>query len=546
MPRSQRQSAQRVAEERRDAVARASARWVDLQLDFVDERDGELLGRFGGQWDRARREFSGADAPRSRVIKLHPGQIEPARWFDWWLGHHLGAADVEIEPGASKVFDVLCAGGRRGGKSAFSFSCAVAYALSVPGATVWCVCPSDAFFEEPIAYLESIMPREWYESLGWPHWTYFLANGSRIRLRSGHTPGQMKKGKADFIVINEGQSVPQGSYDHLSASIVDSGGLVMTAANPPDAGDKGMWVADLAAGAERGDRKHARYFFFDPLDNPHIDQAALAALAEKYDEHTFDVQVRGLFLLPPDTVLHSWDRKGNEQPMPAMGDVTRAFTKHFEGREYDDIVGVDVQNYPWIAGVRMRAYRNPEAPGDITQSLLWCVGEVFLEAGDEVDFCEGLRSIGCHPDRTLVIADATCDYQQQQRDKNKQRPKYSGKGSMDMFRGEGFVHVVPPDDQMDRNPLIEERCRAANARIKTKGGKRFVFADPKRCEKTVTSIRQWRRGPNGGPSRKSKGAHAGDALSYVLWRFFPRRRQNDKVEIKTFKRFQGTTRTRGF
>jgi len=321
---------------------------------------------------------------------------------------------------------------------------------------------------------------------------------------------------------------------------------VMTAANPPDAGDKGMWVADLAAGAERGDRKHARYFFFDPLDNPHIDQAALAALAEKYDEHTFDVQVRGLFLLPPDTVLHSWDRKGNEQPMPAMGDVTRAFTKHFEGREYDDIVGVDVQNYPWIAGVRMRAYRNPEAPGDITQSLLWCVGEVFLEAGDEVDFCEGLRSIGCHPDRTLVIADATCDYQQQQRDKNKQRPKYSGKGSMDMFRGEGFVHVVPPDDQMDRNPLIEERCRAANARIKTKGGKRFVFADPKRCEKTVTSIRQWRRGPNGGPSRKSKGAHAGDALSYVLWRFFPRRRQNDKVEIKTFKRFQGTTRTRGF
>lgn len=476
-------------------------------------------------------------------MRLHPGQLEAAEWFDEWLDGHL-SGNV---PKAERVFDCAFTGGRRGGKSALAFTLGVAYALACPGSIVWVVAPSDAYYGEPMEYLESIMPTEWYSSLGWPHWTYFLPNGSTIVLRSGHTPRRLKQGRCDFAVINEGQAVPTQSYDTLSASIVDGGGLVLTAANPPDIGDPGEWVADLVGGVESGALNHAVHFFFDPLNNPHIDQTALAALAEKYDEHTFNVQVRGMYLLPPDSVLHAWDRRANEMPAPELPglDITRAFTKHYEGTAYDDIVGVDVQNFPWIAAVRTRVYENPKARGDLERSLLWGVGEVFVEQGDEVECAQQLKEAGCHPDRTLIIADASCDWQQQQRDETKQRPNYKGKGSMDMFRGEGFRHVVPPDPDMRDNPAIADRVRAANARIGPKHGPRLVFVDAARCPKTVTSIRKW-RAKNGRPSRNSKHAHAGDAFTYIIWRFFPRRTDRGTVDVQAIKRFAGVGRMKGF
>lgn len=539
---SRNQSIQRMAEERLDAAARVSAASLDLQLDLVDERSGELIARFGGKWNRHLRDYVG-DAPRSRVIRLHPGQLDAAEWFDEWLAGHM-AGDT---PPEDRVFDAAFTGGRRGGKSALAFTLSVAYAIAVPGSIVWLVCPSDAFFKEPMEYLESIMPVEWYTSLGFPHWTYFLPNGSTITLMSGHTPRRLKQGRCDFAVINEGQAVPNQSYTTLSASIVDRGGLVLTAANPPDIGDPGEWVADLVGGVESCELQHAVHFFFDPLNNPHIDQTALQALAEKMDPHTFDVQIRGMYKLPPDAVLHAWDRLKNELPVPDIGsDITRAVTQHFEGRAYDDVLGMDVQTFPWIAAVRTRFYRNPDAPDDLSKALLWGVGECYVDQGDEVD-CARLL-IDEHkvdPLRALVVMDASCDWQQQQRDEHKQRPEFRGAGSMDMMRGCGFKHVVGPDPDMRDNPGVIDRMRAANARIGPKKGPPLVFVDPKRCKKTVTSLRKWKT-VKGKPARWSKHAHGGDAFTYILWRFFPRRVERGSVDVQSIRRFGGRDRTKGF
>ena len=488
-----------------------------------------------------RREYVG-DAPSSRVVKLHRGQVASARFFDAWLAEHLAEQDEDAEP----ITDALLAGGRRSGKTHFGVLAAVIYAVTVPDAIVWCVGPSDTYYEELIAYLELFMPKLWYESLGWPHWTYFLANGSKIILRSGFTPKKLKKGKANFVLVNEGQQLRKQSYETLSASIVDVGGIVMTAANPPDVGDDGVWVAEVAAGCQQNTLPNARYFFFNPELNPHIDQRVMRALKRKYDPHTYRVQILGEFLLPPDTVLHQWDTVQSEMPVPELGrDVTAAFTKKYEGRAYTDIVGVDVQSYPWIACVRLRAYDNPQAPGDLERALLWVVGEVFIDKGDEIMAARDLKELGCDVDYTLVIIDASAKWQQMQRNKEKQLPQFKGRGSMDMFRAEGFLHVVPPDPDMNANPEVADRCRAANARICNAEGDRHVFADPGRAPKTVAAIRNWRT-VRGAPSRHSDFAHGGDALTYVLWRFFPRRRSSDKVEVKTMRRFKGRSRLKGF
>lgn len=482
------------------------------------------------------------DDRERRIVELHPGQTEAALFFhEWMRGYSSG--DLKGEP---KIFDALLAGGRRSGKSLFMFAAVVAFAVSFEKTTSWCVVPSENYLTEPCDYLEAIMPRHWYESLGAPHWTYYLPNGSRIIIRSAHVPRKLKQGKADFVAINEGQAVVDQSYNTLSASIVDVGGLILSAANPPDVGDPGEWVAKLAIETDRGDREHAKFFFMDPLLNPHIDQDALAALAEKMDQHTFDVQVRGKFLLHPDAVLHSWDRKANELATPALGECTREFTKFFEGQEHDDIVTVDVQSYPWIAAVRLRAFRNPLAPENMELAYLWGVGESFIDQGDEIECAQDMISQGVDPETALVIMDASCDWQQAVRAEEKQISKYRGKGSMDMFRGEGFRHVVPPDPRMDANPEIADRCRAANSRIGTKSGHRFVFIDPKKCPKTVEAIRMWKRKSTGMPSRQSKAAHGGDALTYAIWRFFPRRDEKVKVEVQTLKRFSGRDRMKGF
>lgn len=483
----------------------------------------------------------------SRTVRLHPGQLDGAQWFCDWLRGYLDGTT----PPEEQVFDALFAGGRRGGKSALMFTLGVCFALAIPGVIVCIVTPSDAFYAEPIKYLEAIMPKSWYVSLGAPHWTYYLLNGSQIVIRSGQTAHRQKQGQVDLYLINEGQAVPTQSYTTLSAGIVDSGGLIITAANPPDVGDKGEWVTDLAVGADRGDLVHARYFFFDPLLNPHINQTALRALGAKMDQHTFDVQVRGMFLMRPDTVLHAWSRQFNERPIPTLGECTSQFIEHFERRRgCTDIIGVDPQKFPWVAGIRVRAFRNPLSPDRMEDAFLWGCGESFLEKGDEIACARKFRAQnGVSPHSTLTVMDASGEWQQGERSPDNQRPDFKGTGSFDMWRSVGFSWIVKPDPEMEKNPEIKDRARAANARIANAEGQRYIFLDPKLCPQMCESIPKWKTMPNGLPSRSSKHAHGGDALTYIIWRFFPRREERDSVDAETpfeGRRFAGTSRTKGF
>lgn len=539
MPR-ERTALSKLADQQLDAGARESARYVDLQLDFFDEASGEWFASFGGKWDRLDKTYAG-DAASGLRLAFHAGQVEAARWFDEWMACYQAGDFGE----AARIFDVVFYGGRRGGKSHLGWAALIAFAISVPGVICFVVVPSESYFGEPANELEQLLPREWYTTYGDPP-TYVFPNGSMIAIKSGHIPRLLKQGRVDFVLIHEGQALIKQSYDTISASIVDTGGLIVTTCNPPDVGDPGEWVADIVTECDRGARQHARAWFFDPEMNPHIDNAALRALAEKYDEYTYNVQIRGQILVRPDTVLHSWNRRENERAMPALGECTEDFTKHFEGQAFTDIVAVDVQNYPWIAAVRCRAFRNPLAPDDMDKAFLWGIGESFIDQGDEIGCATDLMSQGCSGISTLVVMDASCDWQQAQRDPAKQRDNFRGRGSMDMFRSVGFRHVVPPDPNMKANPDVADRCRAANARIGTKAGSRFLFIDPDKCPMTAQSIRKWKTRPGGLPSRTSKHAHAGDSITYLVWRFFPRRGETSKVEVKTIKRFGARERMKGF
>ncbi len=540
---------------RLDEADPASDRFIDLQLDLVDEVTGEVLLRVGGRWDRRRREYLERDAQRSRVLRFHRGQVEKVRWWRRWFEDHLRFLDGQVRLEAA-VYSALWAGGRRGGKTFAGVASCVAYAVGVPESIVWIVCPTEGDFEEVTDYLHNFMPASWYQELGEPFWTFTLANGSKIVLRSGHNPGALKKGRCDYAFINEGQRQKHGVLVALRGGIADRGGLVLVAANPPDDGDQGDWVGDMASEAQEKLRD-AVYSFFDPLENPHIDFQALASLAKEVDKHTFDVQVRGMFLPPKNAVFYNWSQTHNERLVPELArDITRPFTMAFhEDALVDYHVVVDIQRFPFICATIGKVFANPDAPHDHQRALFWKIDEVTVEGGDEylldAALTAGVPELaiagkGLDRIRAGMILDSSGFWQGsdwESRMKNKEQLK--GRPSAEIFKKLGWKHVWKVDRKADANPDVIERCRATCARIQTESGERYLFVDP-RCKQTLAAMRTWKMAKNRKPSRESTHSHLGDCVSYWIWHFYPRRIRDLSIGFKVLSKRPGRETTEGY
>lgn len=522
-----------------DEGSRVAARFVDLQLDWVRYKSGTPIARFGGLWDREEKRYVG-DAPRSRVIAVHAAQIEAIEAFDAWMVDHLAGRDPELDARVRETIEadlpldpelgallglseMYLTGGRRSGKTVIMEGILCSYALAVPGSSVWTVTPSESFHEEPRKVIKALLPKEWYSYNGWPHFTFSFANGSEHVLRTGHTAGQLKKGLAALVGVNEAQQISSESYRNARGATIDAGGFTIVAANPPVPGDLGTWVLDACGAIEGNQRPAATHFFCDPLDNPHIDQRKLLALRSGMTLHDWETQIRGKMLQFPDRCIYTWNRASNERAVPNFGNVTREFVTAHEGdrAQWDAIITVDVQGFPYIACGIFDVYRDPRAPQDPKAGLLWMRDEVALPQADEVDTCRELLKRGLDGDRTLVIMDASCEWQQMQRDEMRQRPNYRGKGSAYIFRKCGFKHVVAPDRNSTANPDVFERIRATNATAGPADDVRGLFIDPK-CKDAIDSVRKWKL-HKGKPQRAAGAAHFGDVVGYTVWRFFPRR-----------------------
>lgn len=523
----------------------SSERFLDVGLvvlaeDAAGHRTGEVLCKVGGRWDRRLKDYAG-EAEAVRVLSVHPGQLEAMRWFDAWLGDHLAGVEV---PEDDRIYSALLAGGQRSGKTWLGTLLCVLYAVAVPGSIVWIVCPSDRRYEEVEDLLREIMPARWYSELGAPWFRWKLANGSKIVLRSGHNPGALKVGDADFLLVNEAQQQAEKVFAIARGRIAAAGGLVVAAANPPDAAI-GTWVGDFATEAQAGLRQ-AKFFPLDPMDNPHIDQGPLLAMAKELDPHTFDVEVRGLFLGARNAVLYNWSRADNELPTPTTGEITQEALRYFEGGDFDRAVAVDMQRLPHMASAEGRFFENPLARHGNDRfewCHLWLTADITIEGADEFDLCAAWLDLGWDPARTLVIADASGKWQFAEREPmkvQKLREEVRGRGSWDVFRRMGFVHVVNPDRDLERNPDVIERCRATTSRVCTKAagpyGQRFLFSDPRNRELNK-AIRLWPT-KSGAPMRTSQYAHRGDVVTYMVQRFFPRRARASKPEVKVLKTFE--------
>lgn len=516
-------------------------------------QEEELL-RIGGRWDRSRKKWAGA-ALKLLVLRVHRGQESAARWLARWFRGHISGDWT----GFRRVFSALFMGGRRSGKSYLSLAALVLFAIANPRANLWAVSRTMETSDELDQELRRMLPASWYERReagANKTVTFKIANGSRIVLRSAHKVGNLKAGRVDFALLNEGQLHPRKAYTQLRGGAADRGGLVIVAANPPDE-PIGRWVEEQYH-ATRSGEIDAEAFDFDPRLNPHIDYAALSSLEKEEDEKTFQREVLGIFAPIGDVVFHAWsDRESLRDPPAHFRDVTAEVTRRELGRAVGYVVGMDFQFTPHMAAVVHKFFVDPEDPD--AEPLLWVVDEVVCEKADEFDLVDALEQRGRwtpggvleegyrgwrepgddphHPVHCAVVMDASGFFQ----DGAHSRGATSDKA----LASRRWTELYKPQKESDRNPEIRERCKVANSRLKAASGRRRLFV-AKRCPQVAEALRRWEI-KNGQPFRKSVYAHLSDCVSYTTFRFFSRPKVKREVDAgyEGDKRFNRRSQMRG-
>jgi hypothetical protein len=532
---------------------------VDMRIDV--EFNDEVLLSVGGRWDRRAESYDPViegtylgepEGAQAKVVVLpHAGEVEAIMWFVGWLAVHAGRRDSpprmtpdELEAleklgcSPSEVFAALLAGGRRGGKTwTAALMCAI-YAVCFPGAIIWVVNPSDEKHDECRRYFGALLVHEWIDretaADGWE-----LVNGSAIMLKSGYVgadPDAIKEGEAHLVWLNEGQKMAERVYIVGRGATADRSGLVLICANPPVQKKDQQWVGDFAADAQAR-RRMGIYHHFNPLDNPHVNRMALLSLRRELDIRAFRIEVLGEFLPPEEMVAYNWIRThdGNERPTPLADDpewvdVTEAFLREMEiGDGYTEMAGMDFQVHPHMGGPIFRFFA-PRRAARATRDnvVMWGVDEIVLE-GDEADWCALAREKNYESDRLIIVGDGTGEYQHSRRATvDSPPPEWTGKGSFDVIKMNGFKNIIRPSPRIKRNnPHVRDRVRSLTSMIESAAKVRRFFLDPERCPKTAKSIREWPT-VHGQPSRTHEAAHLGDGASYPVIRLFPRILRSEK------------------
>ncbi len=509
------------------AGGRSESRLVDLAVEFVDKRDRSVLFTCGGRWDRKLKRWAEAPARSVLQVLVHKGQIETVLWFREWLTAYMLGDELAVA-----IYSILLLGGTRSGKTWIALRLMVAFVVAVPEARVWAVQEVEVERADELeTELDELLPDAWFTKAGNK---YKCANGTVITIRSAKYPSKLKRGRCDFAFLNEGENVSEDAYIRLRERTSDTSGLVVIAANPPNNDPIGEWVGEFAEQCKAGRRKHARCFKFVYKDNPYVSKEQIAALEAEVDPRTFAIEVMGEVLPPSNAVMHAFSRIENIDEVPAFGDVTAEFLARCAlGKGATHFAGLDFQRSPHMAAAVGRAFTNP---ADADRPLLYYHDEVIVELGDEHDLSDGLFDLGLDPATTVLICDASGEWQDADRTR--------GGSSFDILRKCGWRRIFRPDRKAKSNPPVHERIKNDNRLFHAQDGSHIVRIDP-RCEHLIESCKKWRR-KAGLPDKRSKHAHIGECMSYANFRLYPRRFVSRGVGYKRLKGRQRRDQMRRF
>lgn len=512
-------------------------RHVDMQLAIYAPTGREPIIRVGGRWDRNANHWDGP-AEEEVKIDVQYQQVTPAAAVAEWLTnqvavlrysaeHHctLDQAIEAVWQGDDPWYRLLLVGGRRAGKTWYAVLLMVLVAIAIPDAFVVIISPTKDLTSELHDRLQDFLPiraREWRAS----DKVYVLINGSKIMLHTGGARS-LKLGEATAVMINEGQLVNRSAYTELDGNVIDKGGMLVIAANPPDRAN-GQWIEELHRDIQAG-KVNGRTYSLSGRKNPYISQRRLQATAQGMSEMEARREIDGELGIPVnDIVIEGWSATANvivqSVPRRWVNVTAEVCERYFDHVGIQRVGGLDFDKGAGCCYVTGKFYlpldRVPDAK--IADAVLVIDYAQRLIDQDEdqlvVHLAEAKDRYGdplfADKDSILWVADASGSWQSSER----RHRDPNDLPSWRRVKRAGWRKLVGPNPETNANPRVRVRFDLARALVRPRwhGHPRVYMLAPTANE----AIEATGKYPNekGKPHRQSVYAHLVDGWTYLAYR----------------------------
>ena len=493
--------------------SREQKRYIDLCMVWQVADTGEILLKAGGRWDAIEKRYAGP-AKQCKVIRLQASQVEAARWAAHWL--------YERQHGRPRDFmSLFLYGDRGGGKTHLGIVLVLTPLIMFPdmggGTTIgWQVSKSHAERDELDREIASLFPYHgsWYTYREWPKHVYRFVHGPTLTNVSADDPDTLKRGRVDFLFVNEAAKMSKRVPVNGLARLKDRGGFGFFTSNPPD-DQRGRWVFDWwekeQDARSEGKPYPVRYLKILSEGNLTLDAGTADQVAQAIrdlDPAKAKADLDGLMLRPGQPAYWQWSKTRNLRKPPDLGDITREYLKRKTGRAYDYLAGADFQGTPHQAAAIYKIY------GTFDDPILWAVEDIIVDQATEDDLIDAIEASGYQPEDILFIGDASGQWQDGKHTKN-------GRDSFTVFKNRRF-HILPPtkpqtQGRFAKNPPVAHRVKLINKRLAE--SKVMVSPDAAKLQEAFKEC-ELRLSRYGHVVPTGLYAHLTDAAGYPIWWVF--------------------------
>jgi hypothetical protein len=379
--------------------------------------------------------------------------------------------EVSNDPSRFKVV----VAGRRWGKSWLSMH-EMAKHARFPNKKIFYVAPTYKMCRQILwdDIKEKFIRARWAKKINESNLEITLVNGSRIYLRSGDNPDNLRGVSMDYLVIDEAALVDQKLWSEICRpALSDRQGGAMFITTPQG---KGSWIYDLWQGAHAQENYSA--FQYTTIQGGNVAPEEIEAARNELDEKSFRQEYEASFETYAGAIYYNWDSSVHIKKQ----DV------EFKKNEILH-VGLDFNVTP-ICAMICRVNGNE----------ISVIDEITMEGSNTFEMAEEL--LNRYPNnRMWIYPDAS----------GQARKTSSNTSDHHILRNAGFILKVK-----SINPPVKDRIASVNTSLKAVDGSVKLTVDPK-CKHLIKCIsgQTYKEGTRI-PDKNSNLDHMNDALGYLV------------------------------
>lgn len=380
-------------------------------------------------------------------------------------------------------FRVVVAG-RRFGKTFLSTAELLRASINKPGANCWYIAPTYRAAKD-IAWqmLLDTIPEPYITKRNESELTLRLVNGSTISLKGAENFDALRGRSLDFVVLDEMADMrPEAWFEVIRPSLSDRKGGAMFIGTPKGRNHfYDLWTK----GADK--QEDWRAFQYTTLEGGNVDADEIEQAMRDLDERTFKQEYLANFVNYSGIIYYNFDRQESVLSTP----IDEAKILH---------IGCDFNIDPMSAVVAVK-----------DGETLRVVDEIVIYGSNTDELADEIKTR--YPDHKIIVYPDPAARQR--------KTSAGGRTDLSILQNAGFVVKV-----RNSHTQIRDRINSVNARLKTAGGERNLFIDPK-CKQVIKSLeRQTYKEGTAQPDKESGYDHMNDALGYLVDFLYPIKRDH--------------------